>query len=311
MQSFSPKLDVISENIIYLYSINSKLSVSELSKKLKVNRKIIENRTKRLYKQGFIKPLLIYNYTGLIKATILIKLSTFDDKVIEAIMQLKKLVKLKETLGKYDLSLLIITEDKKELDSILNKINALLHKNIINIDVIIHDLEDTSSYKSFCHKYELLREYKILDYNKKYVLNDEDKVILDQLILKPDLSYKDLIKITGWNYQKIKNIISNLLTKEIIRVSIDPDYNKLGLEFHNLLLKINLAKISDFEKNIIKHPRVHWIKRGVGVWDYILSVTARDISEFVDITREIRTQNEGIILDSSSLISKIHMMRQV
>jgi len=311
MQHFSPKLDKISENIIYLLSINSKNPISELSKRLKVNRKIIENRTKRLYKQGFIKPLLIYNYTGLIKATILLKLSTFDDKVIEAIMQLKKLVKLKETLGKYDLSLLVITEDKKELDSILNKINALLHNKIIHLDVIIHDLEDTLSYKSFCHEYKLLTEYKMLDYDKKYMLTEEDKAILSRLILKPDLLYNELIKTTGWNYQKIKSIISNLLTKQIIRVSIDPDYNKLGLEFHNLLLKINLAKTKEFENNIIKHPRVHWIKKGVGVWDYILSVTARDISEFVDITREIRTQNEGIILGSSSLISKIHMMRQV
>jgi len=311
MKSFSPNIDLISENIIYLHSLNSRLTTSELAKKLKVNRKIVENRTQKLYKKGFIKPLLIYNYSGLIKATILIKLSAFDEKIIDAIMQLKKLAKLKETLGKYDLSLLIITEEKKELDDIINKINGLFHNRILDMDVIMHDLEDTLGYKSFCHNLEFMTEYKLLDYDKKHIVSKDEKIVLDKLILKPDLSYKELIKLTGWNYQKIKNIIFTLKSKEIIRVSIDPDYKKLGLEFHNILLKINLAKKSLFENNITKHPQVHWIKKGFGRWDYILSVTARNISEFIDISREIRTQNKDIILDFSSLISKIHMMRQV
>lgn len=311
MTIFSPNIDKISENIIYLYSIDSRISTTDLAKKLGANRRIVENRVKSLYNKKFIKPLLIYNYAGLIKATILLKLSVFDNTTIQSLMQIKELVKFKETLGTYDLSLLIITTNNANLDKTINKINRLFHNKILEMDVIIHDLEDTLGYKSFCHNLEFINEYTLLEYNHKYVVTEDDQIILDKLTQKPDLSWKELIKLTGWGYPKIKRIINTLKTNSIIRVSIDPDYKRLGLEFHNMLLKINLAKRKLFEKNVINHPRIHWLKRGVGRWDYILSIAARDINEFIDISREVRTKNKNIILESSSLISKIHITRRI
>ena len=311
METFSPKLDKISENIIYLLSINSKITISKLSKKLSLNRKIIENRVKKLYQNGFVNPLLIYNHNSLIKATILLKLSKFDEEIIKAIIKLKDIVKLKETLGYYDLSLLIITENEKELYNLLNKINNLLHSNIQNMDTIIHKSEETPGYKSFCNNFTILQKFIYSNFDKKYYLEKEDKIILNILKIKPDISYKELIKKTKWNYLKIKKTINNLLKKGIIKFSIDPDYQKLGVEFHNILVKINLANANSFEKNIIKHNRVHWIKKGMGRWDYILSICSRDISEFIEISREIRSQNKEYILDSTSLISNIHITRKL
>lgn len=77
------------------------------------------------------------------------------------------------------------------------------------------------------------------------------------------------------------------------------------------MAKINLAKAKQFEATIIKNPRVHWIKKGTGRWDYILSVGSRDMNEFIEITRDIRTANKNIIFDYSSLVSKINVMRKV
>lgn len=311
MKTFSPNIDQISENIIYLLSLNSKISVSELSERLNLSRKVVESRVNRLYGKGFVKPLLVFNYSGLIKATVLLKLSKFDEKVIEGILQLSKLVKVKETIGQYDLSLLIISEDRKDLELALNRINKILHQRIQKMDIIIHDLEDTSGYKSFCHNPEFLSSFKILRFDPTYNLNQDERHLIDLLKHNPHQSYKELIEKTHWSFSKIKEIEQHLIDKQIIRLSIDPDYQKLGLEFHNLLVKINLAEAELFEKNIISHPRVHWIKRGVGQWDYILSICARNISEFIEITRQIRTQNKNIILDSSALISNIHMMRKI
>ena len=126
----------------------------------------------------------------------------------------------------------------------------------------------------------------------------------------PAISYKELEIKAKLGYKKIKEIISHLLENKIIRFSIDPDYTALGLEFHNLLVKVNLAKRREFEQNMIKHSRVHWLKRGTGRWDYILSIGARNISEFIDITRQIKSQNREIIFDSSALVSKINIMRK-
>jgi len=307
---FSPKLDIISENIIFLLSIDSKVSINDLARKLAVSRKRVENRQNKLYSSGLIKPLLIYNHKDVIKATILIKLSSFDNKVISSITELNKFIKVKETLGAYDLSLLIIVSKEKQLFEVLTRINKMFHQSIQNMDVIRHDIEDTLGYKSFCHDIRLSGNYEILDYDKGYTLAKDDDVLITMLRDEPLISYNKLVKSTGWNYLRIKSSIDRLRQAKIIRFSIDPDYQKLGLEFHNLLIKINLAKRRQFEKNIVSHPKIHWMKRCTGSWDYILSVTASSMGEFIDVTREIRTQNKEIILNFGSLISNIHVMRK-
>ena len=106
METYSQKIDEISENIIYLLSLNSRLSVTEISKILGINRKIVENRYRILFDRKYIKPLLIFNHRRVFKATILVKLSKFDTNVLKGISQIDKFVKVKETLGNYDLSLL-------------------------------------------------------------------------------------------------------------------------------------------------------------------------------------------------------------
>lgn len=311
IKSFSPNIDALSENIIFLLSLNSRTSVTKLSKTLRAPRRVVEHRVKKLYKQGFMKPLLIFHYPALTKATILIKLSTFDTHVIRSLIELERFVKVKETLGEYDLSLLVITEDSAELERILTKIDMMLHDSIQKLDVIYHDGEDTLGMKSFCHNPDFLKEYTMLSPSKSYHVTDDDRKVIDLLKHTPLISFKELSKQSHFSYQKVSDIVTNLVEKDIIRFSIDPEYQKLGLEFHNLLVKINLAKRSAFEGSIIRHPRVHWVKKGTGAWDYVLSVTARNIGEFIDVTRDIRTQNQETILNFTTLISKIHVQRKM
>lgn len=310
MKTFSPELDKKSENVIYLLSLNSRQSVSDVSKILLLNRKIVENRINKLYSQELIKPLLIYNHKGLIKATILIKLSNFDQQTIKNVEKVSNLVKLKETLGSYDISLFIITENEEELQEKLDQLNKLFHNSMQNIDVVKHDMEDTLGYKSFCHNTGLLSKYRFLNTDKRYELTEDDRKLISLLKIKPDISYRNLIGLSKLSYLKIKKTISNLSDKGIIRFSIDPNYNKLGLEFHNALIRINQAKKEEFERNILKNRHVHWFKSGSGRWDYILSICSRDVSEFIDISRDIRTSNKDSILEFSSLVSKINVTRK-
>ncbi len=309
--TFSPKLDYISENIIYLLSLNSRLSITDLATILKINRKIIENRTKRLYEHGFIKPLLIFNHKKILKATILIKLSRFDEETLFSIKKMNTFVKVKETLGEYDLSLLTMTSNKTDFEEILEKINIQFHDIIINMDVVFHELEDTLGYKSFCHDLKLIERYHLLSFNNEYELTKEETGVLEMIKVKPNIKYNQLMAETGKNYQAIKKIINGMAEKQIIRFTVDPDYEKLGLQFHNILVKINLANRNLFEKNILVHPRIHWIKRSTGAWDYIISVASRDIKEFIEITRDIRTKNKSSILNFTTLISYIHLPRKV
>ena len=253
--------------------------------------------------------MLIFNYKGLIKSSVLIKLSKFDQNTPEFLNNLSELAKLKETLGDYDISLLVVSNEDK-FENILFKINQKLHNNLINIDIIKHSMEDTLGYKSFCGDFTLFREYKLLEPNMKYELNKYELKIIKTLKDKPNISYNELSKKTGMSYLRLRKIITNLEDNNLIRFSIDPNYEKLNLEFHNILLRINISHSKQFEKNMINNPNVHWIKKGIGKWDYILSIATRNIKEFIDVTQQIRTQNKDIIFDFSTLVSKINIMRK-
>ena len=307
---FSLKVDKLSQNIIYLLSLNSRTTISEISKILHKSRKIVENRYNKLFENNLISPLLVYNVDKRVKATILIELSTMDRAAINAINDFKRIVKLKETLGSYDFSILVAYSSDFELNKILNKINLKFKNKIKNIDVLVHDFEDTLGYKSFCNDISLISRYVFNKPTQKKIISTTEDKILDEIITKPDASYVDMIKKTNLSYKQIKRAIDNLINSHMIRFTIDPDYNKLGLEFHNILIRINKVKQKEFEKNIIKNSRVHWIKRSSGRWDYILSVTSRNISDFIQITHQIREKNSKYIFDFSFLISKINITRQ-
>src|SRR3989344_3830572 len=148
METFSPKLDKISENIIYLLSLDSKTSVSNIARILCKPRKIIENRVKKIFDKGYVKPLLIFNHDNMVRATLFLKLSHVDAKVIEAIRKTSPLIKLKETLGMYDLSILVIANEEEELQRIISQINEKFHDSLQNLELVYRSEEHTSELQS-------------------------------------------------------------------------------------------------------------------------------------------------------------------
>ena len=161
MNSFSPKLDVKSENVIYLLSLDSRQSVSSLAEKLKVNRKIVENRVKKLFNKGFVRHLLVSNEHNRVRFTLLIKLKEVNDDTIQKLKKFDNLIKLKETLGPYDISALFSTDSIEQMNATISNVTNLFHNTLVTYEVLPHDFEDTLGYKSFCHNEEYTKNYRI------------------------------------------------------------------------------------------------------------------------------------------------------
>jgi len=309
METNSPLSCPISRNLIYLLSIDARQSISQLSRILNENRKIVENRVKKLYEKGYVKPLLIVNEKEMLSVTILLKLNKIDSTIIQKIKQIKNLLKLKEILGNYDLSILCEVRSQQDVDDLISNLSKLLHGTILSFDVLIHRYEDTLGYKYFCEDFNLLTKYNHLSQQKKSFSKDVRENI-DYLRKNPSSTLFRQSKETRVPFKKLKKIISDSLEDKSIRFSIDPDYDKLGLEFHNILIKINPAEKEKFEKYILAHPHIHWVKHCSGRWDYVLSLVAKDMNEFVDLSREIRNNNKNVILEENTLVSKIMVKRR-
>lgn len=262
-----------------------------------------------LFDEGYIKHLAVTNESNRIRFTVLVKLNKIDETTIHNIKKLKGLLKLKETLGLYDLSILFSVYSQVDMEDAISKLSNILHNKIIAFDVLSHHFEDTMGYKSFCHDLRHLQKHQLLS-PKSCVLSNDENVVLNTIKKNPSISYVDLAKETSMNYLKLKEINQKLIQHELVRFSVDPDYEKLGLHFHNILLKIKMGKKKEFDAYLQKHPRIHWVKHSKGRWDYVLSVTARSINEFIDISKQIRTENTDLILDETSLISKVQETRR-
>src|SRR3989338_6778275 len=308
MLTFSPKIDKISENIIFLLSLDSRISISDIAKELKVPHKIVETRYNNLFSKSYIKPLSISNEPNRFRFTILVKLSKFQLDIMEKVKKMDGLLKLKETLGTYDISMLFDVYAQQTKEEIIDKVSNLFSKNTLTFDVIDHTYEDTLGYKSFCHDPNNLTKYLPLQPNN-IILESKELQVLELIKENPLDSFVNMSKKTKLNYPKLKAIVEKLLINNVVRFSVDPDYNRLGLQFHNVLLKIKPAKREDFENYIQKHPRIHWVKKSLGRWNYILSITAQDINKFIDISKQIRADNQDSVLEETSLISKINEAR--
>ena len=309
MEAFSPKLDKISENIIYLLSLDSRKTISALAAELNLSRKIVEHRVNKLFHQKYITPLAVTNEANRIYFTVLVKLRTIDESIVGKVQQLPGLLKLKETLGLYDLSLLFNIDAQTGMEDTISELSTILDNKILSYEVVFHDFEDTLGYKSFCHDARHLQKYTSLQH-KPITLSEKELLVLRAIKNKPLISYIELSQQTSLTYKSLKETQDAILQKGILRFSIDPDYEKLGLNFHNILVKIRLGKRKMFERYIQHHPHIHWVKHSQGRWDYILSVAARNINEFIDVSKKIRADNSNILQDETSLISKVQEMRR-
>jgi len=309
MVTFSRKLDKISENILYLLSLDSHMPLSTIAKHLGVTRRIVETRVKKLFSHYRVRHQLIVNNKNLLRVTVLIKLGYFEPNLIDSLKKAPSLVYLKETLGSYDIMLLFQVDDLDEIQSIVTNLAKACKNHLQALETITHDFEDSLGYKVFCHEAKLLSLYQPLT-RKIPSFSKEENLLVQAIQQYPDLSYQRLSETTSLSQKRIALSLKQWKREGFIRYTIHPAYNRLGLQFHNLCVKTNVVHKKKFEHYLLNNPHIHWFKTGKGRWDYILSICSTTIAQFIDVNRMIRSENKHIILDSSALITKIDVRRK-
>ncbi len=307
ISTFSNYLDPLCENIVYLLSLDCRTSTSKLADELGVTRRKVETRVERLFSEGFVRPALINNAPPATYVTILMELRAIKQPIIEKIRKLPTLTVFRETTGMYDFSVVCRPPSWSAVREVVNKVSTLLHRNTINFDVLPHEYMSALTYASFCHKAELKKEFSMVRPAKREITKWEIKV-LKALETDARMSYREISKQTGIRFERVSKIVSALKNDALIQCTIYPDYRKLGLEYHYYLARVEPLKRQQFENYITEHPRVHWVKPcipGFSRWDYVLSVVAQSIDDYIDTTRQIRTDNRGILRDHTELINKL------
>jgi DNA-binding Lrp family transcriptional regulator len=300
-EQICPELDDISKNILYLLSLDSRMSVSQMSKSIGVSRKKVDVRVNRLLREKIITPIMISNYQC--KIGVFLRLSSFEKDIIERLKEIENIEEVISSLGYYDFYLVLSSNNDYKIDKVIKKINKIAKGNILNMD-ILNDLKERRLYYKEFKNTETERQIPI-DFENNFSKLNKDQILLLKILKKDPLKdYRGLIISTGWSFKKIKNLLGGLVRERFIKFSIDIDFKKIGLEYNEVLVRINKAIRERFEERLVNNPNIFRIKQGVGRWDYILSFYSADIEQFINLTQDFRIENKEFLLDFNTLILK-------
>lgn len=203
------ELKVRQKRILELLSINSRFSNKDIGKIVGLSEDAIDYQITKLIKEGEFADFSVqfdYRFLGYTHYHVFIRLRDLDFD-ISKLLKIKSITSINSSYGKYDLQIIVIARDKKELDISLNQIEEILA--IQNISIAEFD----SPYKIFTNIISPISLHSKIPVNRKnkiYSLNERshsiakeiieikldkiDKKIIKELIKNPRLKFSDLSK---------------------------------------------------------------------------------------------------------------------
>ncbi|MCF7872327.1 Lrp/AsnC family transcriptional regulator [Candidatus Woesearchaeota archaeon] len=308
------KLDKKDTKILYELDINARQSNSQIGKKVKLSKEVVQYRIKRLEEKGIIlrySTLIDMFKVGMRKYKLYLRLRGATKEKQEEIAQYFYKHKKTEWViicsGRWDLIANYWVRDVNEFDEeiqiVINKYSQYIQeKATITTLQISHATreylkENTNEQKKYI-------EYKIAEKTK--TLDEVDKEILKIIANNARLSVVQIAKIIKTTPRIIRYRIKELEKKKIIlgyKVTLDP--KKLGKIFFKAIFyvtNITTKKLNEFMNHIHNIKQAIWPQRVLAPWDVELDMETTGYEEFNNIITEIKANFSDIILNTEFVI---------
>lgn len=289
------KLDLLDRKIINALNQNVRASYSEIAKKVRSSKEVVNYRIKRLVDEGIIKEFVTifglgyWAYKTLIQ---LEKISAEEEKeIIKYLVDHPNINWVTPCSGNWDLVIAIMAKDPAHFDKILREIVGKVGKYLQD-----YKISTSIGSKTFGHTYILgsVKEDKTV--SKKIVLDFDGKDKKIAQILRnnaraklTEISAKTKIPVDTVKY-RIKKMEEHGIIKRY-RLILNP--SKLGYNRYEIFIRcVNLTDpvISKFKEYAKQNPNIEFFCKCVGSWDIEFTVhfkTNGDLRNFVlDVKKE-------------------------
>jgi len=310
------KLDMYDRSLLYHLDINSRYTLRNLSKKIRLSKNTVNYRIKNLRKNGIIRQfytIINVKKLGYSYFKVYFKLQNTTEKIERELIdyfnnQIPSLW-VNTWDGRYDLMAGILAENIDGFYQILN--------------------ETVNRFRPYLQSYDIFIVIYAPHFKKDYLLGkrSQEGLMIEEFGGSPQITKIDEIDInllrtisTNARIQivdlanKINSTIDvvryrlrKLLDKGIIQgFRILVDYHNLGYQLYKVLITTqNLNE--DIEKRIVGYcalqPNiVDIIIKGIGSWNIELQIDARDNQEFHKIFRDFKNQFNEVIKDHETLL---------
>jgi len=292
-------LDIKDKKILALISANSRMPLTQLSKKIALSRDAINYRIKNYEKNGIIqgyRTIVDMSKFGYHSTHLFIKLNNpskeIETKIINKLTKYPFIRAILKFSGNYDLEIAFIAKDIKNLDEILTQI-------IIDCSGAIQDYELLTISKTFAaetfppnfSEYKLKREIKKgatkkIDRKDIEILNiisEEATLPLHEIAGKVKLS-ADAVAY------RIKNMVNSGTILKFVPVI---NYTSLNYNLYTILLNVN--GLDEEKEKVLKNflstdKNTLWAVKTIGRFNVLMKTSKKQLSNF-----EASSQNRSTI----------------
>lgn len=291
------KLDVKDKKILSILSNNSRIPLTQLSKKVNLSRDAINYRIKNYEKNGIIqgyRTMVDMSKFGYEANHLFIKLNNPSKEIEQRI--LNKLIKypfiraIIKFSGNYDFEIAFITKDIGDLDWVLTKIVTTCSGVLQDYELlIISKIFVAETFPPDFSRYKIERGYK-KSTNKKIDKKDVEilKILSEEATL-PLYEVAGKVKLSADAVAyRIKNLINSGVIIKFIPVI---NYTSLDYNLHTILLNINgldeekerkLKSFLSSDKNTL------WAVKTIGRFNVLIYLLVKNIDDLQQTMLKLR-----------------------
>lgn len=296
--------------------VNSRLSLTQLAKKIMLSREVLQYRLKKLEKEFIVKysSQININSLGFKRTGCYIALKNnsqeFEIELLNFLKSHPNIASISSNIGKYDFICDLFYKKEDDLQQISKEIEFFLKHRCKELFFVNIPIE-----QEFFHN-KLIKEQTQITHSKKfesinYSLDFIDKQILSELNKNSretlvNLSRKCNLKPNAIGY-RIKNLEkNNVITNSTIFLR----FESLNYTLHNIQIKLinslHTDKITSFLKS---HPNVfyYYSYHGNRDWDIDIGAFNKEPNGLKTIFRDLKKQFGDIIeFKDTYIIEKIY-----
>jgi DNA-binding Lrp family transcriptional regulator len=302
------KLDTRDKRLLAELDNNSRATLSELAKKLRLSREAVNYRIKRLKEEGYIRGFVTHiDYTklGYDIYTLYFKFGTMkgkeEDEVITYLENNPDTNWSALVGGRFDFILEFpaknVRDFKKKEEKIISKYPNVLVEHEVGINT---------------HQQRLNRRYlypipsKIIEWNEEIVeVDKKDEKIIEILKKNARTTSTEIGKQVGLTTSTVSTRIKELKRKGVVLgFSIQLDTSKY--DYHAFKTFIKMSTFSEKIDRMLKtfcetNPNVVYFVTSVGRWDYEIDFDAASHEEYRRILRQFKNLMGKTVTDIETL----------
>jgi len=313
------KLDKKDKKILYYLDLNSRQSLSQLSKKVGLSKQVIDYRIKNFIKKGLISEfytVINISRIGYTHYKLYFKFQSVsiekEKEIVNYWTRSKNSIWVASCRGRWDLTISLLAKDTNELGEIVTEFMNHFSQFILEKDIFITHISPVFTKKYLTEQREK-KEFTYIGKIGGYDLDETEKKILSRLSTNARIPILDLMRKTGLTREVVTYRIKKLIKNNVIsqyRILIDLD--KMGYKLYKLILRLqNLSqkRENDLRNFVNHHPNGVQFLKLLGNWDIELEFEVEDEEHLHEILLEVRNEFSEVIRDYDTLlINKEHKL---